>query len=122
MDPRQESPKTTEISPIDCFIFINSFTAAQRVSFVGRAEEEDVRRLYGSGFALKLATGRGMAQESGGRGVVGLPSSNRMHDFLAQKCSDRTSVMAFRVVAIQRDGVEGTSSTRVISMTQILRR
>jgi hypothetical protein len=83
MDPRQESPKTTSISPIDCFVFINSFTAAQRVSFVGTAEKEDVRRLYGSGFALTLSAERRMAQEMGGRGVVGLPSSNRMHDILS---------------------------------------
>jgi hypothetical protein len=63
--------------------FIHSFTAAHRASFVGTAEEEDVRRLYGSGFAMKLATERRMAQEMGGRGVAGLPSSNMMQDILS---------------------------------------
>lgn len=56
--------------------------AAQRLSFVGTNEEQEVRRLYGSGLAMRLATERKIAQEIGGRGVAGLPSSNLMYDTL----------------------------------------
>ena len=56
--------------------------AAERVSFAGTEEEEEVRRLYGSGFAMKLATERRMAQDVGALGVAGMPSTNMMHDVL----------------------------------------
>lgn len=54
----------------------------QRVSFLGTDEEEEVRRLYGSGFAMRLATERRMAADVGGHGVAGLPTTNMMHDIL----------------------------------------
>jgi len=59
--------------------------ASQRVSFLGTDEEEEVRRLYGSGFAMKLATERRMANEMGTVGSIagGIPSTtNLMHDIL----------------------------------------
>lgn len=56
--------------------------AVQRVSFLGTDEEEEVRRLYGSGFAMRLATERRMAADVGGHGVAGLPTTNMMHDIL----------------------------------------
>jgi hypothetical protein len=52
------------------------------MSFLGTDAEQEVRALYGSGLAMRLATERKMAQEQGGRGVAGLPSSNLMHDIL----------------------------------------
>jgi hypothetical protein len=57
-------------------------TAVQRLSFLGTNEEQEVRRLYGSGLAMRLATERKMAQDMGGRGVAGMPSSNLMFDTL----------------------------------------
>jgi len=58
--------------------------AAQRVSFLGTTEEEEVRRLYGCGFAMKLATERRMANEMGGSIGGGIPSStNLMSDILS---------------------------------------
>jgi len=62
--------------------------ASQRVSFVGTDEEEEVRRLYGSGFAMKLATERRMANEMGTVGSIagGIPSTtNLMHDISCGK-------------------------------------
>jgi hypothetical protein len=59
-------------------------TATQRVSFLGTDEEEEVRRLYGSAFAMKLATERRMANEIGGSIGGGIPSStNIMNDILS---------------------------------------
>jgi hypothetical protein len=50
---------------------------------LGTDEEEEIRHLYGSGFAMKLATERRMAQEMGGHGVAGMmPGSNMMSDIL----------------------------------------
>ena len=45
-------------SVLTCIVCLSFYTAAQRVSFLGTDEEEEVRRLYGSGFAMKLATER----------------------------------------------------------------
>merc|ERR1711935_1213923 len=56
--------------------------ATHKVSFLGSTEEEEVRRMYGAGMAMRLATERRVASELGGRGVAGLPSSNMMHDIL----------------------------------------
>mmetsp|Transcript_25217 Transcript_25217/g.62139 ORF Transcript_25217/g.62139 Transcript_25217/m.62139 type:complete len:139 (-) Transcript_25217:79-495(-) len=56
--------------------------ATQKVSFFGTTEEEEVRRMYGAGMAMRMATERRMAAEMGGRGVAGLPSSNMMLDIL----------------------------------------
>jgi Proteasome maturation factor UMP1 len=54
------------------------------VSFLGTDEEEEVRRLYGSGFAMKLATERRMANEMGASIGGGIPSSNNlMSDILS---------------------------------------
>jgi Proteasome maturation factor UMP1 len=60
-------------------------TATTRISFLGTEEEEEVRRLYGSGFAMKLATERRMANEFGMNSVGGgIPSStNLMADVLS---------------------------------------
>jgi hypothetical protein len=52
-------------------------------SFLGTNEEEEVHRLYGSGFAMKLATERRMAGDMGTVGVAGMPSSNMMMDILS---------------------------------------
>ena len=57
--------------------------ASQKASFFGTTEEEDVRRIYGAGMAMQLATERRMALEMGGRGVAGLPSSNMMFEILS---------------------------------------
>ena len=66
------------LSPL-CYV---QTTATQRLSFVGTNEEQEVRRLYGSGLAMRLATERKVAQELGGRGVAGMQSSNLMYDTL----------------------------------------
>ena len=50
------------------------------MSFLGGDEEQEVRRLYGSGLAMTLATERKIASEIGIRGVAGLPSSNLMNE------------------------------------------
>mmetsp|Transcript_55590 Transcript_55590/g.153935 ORF Transcript_55590/g.153935 Transcript_55590/m.153935 type:complete len:138 (+) Transcript_55590:63-476(+) len=55
--------------------------ASQRVYFLGTDEEEEVRRLYGSGFAMKLATERRAAQDTI-MPTGGIPTSNLMHDIL----------------------------------------
>ena len=57
----------------------------QRVSFIGTDEEEEVRRLYGSGFAMKLATERRIANQlTAGSIGGGIPSSNNvMNDILS---------------------------------------
>mmetsp|Transcript_3936 Transcript_3936/g.10390 ORF Transcript_3936/g.10390 Transcript_3936/m.10390 type:complete len:137 (-) Transcript_3936:248-658(-) len=52
-------------------------------SFLGTAGEQEVRRLYGSGLAMRLATERKLSVEQGTRGVVGLPSSGLMADILS---------------------------------------
>eukprot|EP00538_Stauroneis_constricta_P013821 CAMPEP_0119547706 /NCGR_PEP_ID=MMETSP1352-20130426/1767_1 /TAXON_ID=265584 /ORGANISM="Stauroneis constricta, Strain CCMP1120" /LENGTH=136 /DNA_ID=CAMNT_0007592709 /DNA_START=117 /DNA_END=527 /DNA_ORIENTATION=- len=54
-----------------------------RNSFLGTIGEQEVRRLYGSGLAMRLATERKMGMEQGTRGVVGLPSSGLMADILS---------------------------------------
>merc|ERR1712032_1190276 len=61
--------------------------ASQRVSFLGTDEEEEVRRLYGSGFAMKLATERRMANETTVGSIGGsIPSStNIMYDISVGK-------------------------------------
>ncbi len=58
--------------------------AASRPSFIGTDEEEEVRRLYGSGFAMKLTTERRMANALGMNSIGGgIPSStNLMNDIL----------------------------------------
>jgi hypothetical protein len=65
----------------------SSITAANQTrlgtSFLGMDEEEEARRLYGSGFAMKLATERRIAAEMGNIGVAGMPSSNMMMDILS---------------------------------------
>ena len=69
---------------ITCHSLSAITTATQRVSFLGTDEEEEVRRLYGSGFAMKLATERRMANEIGGSIGGGIPSSsNMMNDILS---------------------------------------
>ncbi len=64
---------------------LDEFTAVQKVSFTGTDEEEEVRRLYGSGFAMKLATERRIAnQMTVGSIGGGIPSSNNvMADILS---------------------------------------
>lgn len=64
---------------------IHAYIAIQRVSFTGTDEEEEVRRLYGSGFAMKLATERRIAnQMTVGSIAGGIPSSNNvMGDILS---------------------------------------
>uniref|UniRef100_A0A6U9XID0 Proteasome maturation factor UMP1 n=1 Tax=Pseudo-nitzschia australis TaxID=44445 RepID=A0A6U9XID0_9STRA len=59
--------------------------AAQRISFMGTDEEEEVRRLYGSGFAMKLATERRIGNQTTiGSIGGGIPSSNNvMGDILS---------------------------------------
>ncbi|CAJ1970145.1 unnamed protein product [Cylindrotheca closterium] len=57
--------------------------AYQKATFFGTTEEEEVRRIYGAGMAMQLATERRMALEMGGRGVAGLPSSNMMFEILS---------------------------------------
>merc|ERR1711884_747760 len=54
--------------------------AFQRVSFMGTDEEEEIRRLYGSGFAMKIATERQIANQMtvGGSIGGGIPSSNNI--------------------------------------------
>ena len=77
------------------FIFLSTCgvmfgIAMQRVSFVGTNEEEEVRRLYGSGFAMKLATERRLAQNmmagsisiGGGTVLSSASTSNLMTDIL----------------------------------------
>ena len=64
------------------FISIFPFAASQRVSFLGTDEEEEVRRLYGSGFAMKLATERRMATDSHSMVAAGIPTSNMTRDIL----------------------------------------
>ncbi len=54
----------------------------QRVSFLGTDEEEEVRHLYGSGFAMMLATERRMAQGSYTMAAAGIPASNMMQEIL----------------------------------------
>ena len=54
----------------------------QRVSFLGTDEEEEVRHLYGSGFAMVLATERRMAHDSCSMTPAGIPTSNVMMDIL----------------------------------------
>jgi hypothetical protein len=63
------------LSPVSSFSL-----AATRVSFLGTDEEEEVRRLYGSGFAMKLATERRMASELGSINSIGggIPSSTNL--------------------------------------------
>mmetsp|Transcript_38865 Transcript_38865/g.94099 ORF Transcript_38865/g.94099 Transcript_38865/m.94099 type:complete len:147 (+) Transcript_38865:146-586(+) len=64
--------------------------AMQRVSFVETNEEEEIRRLYGSGFAMKLATERRLAQNmmagsisvGGGTVLSNASTSNLMTDIL----------------------------------------
>jgi hypothetical protein len=56
--------------------------AAYQVSFLGTSQEESVRRIYGAGFAMQLATERRNASEMGGRGVAGLQGQNMMYDIL----------------------------------------
>lgn len=56
--------------------------AAQRVSFLGTDEEEEIRYLYGSGFAMRLATERRVAQDSCNVVAAGIPTSNMMHEIL----------------------------------------
>eukprot|EP00532_Pseudo-nitzschia_australis_P007611 CAMPEP_0168178974 /NCGR_PEP_ID=MMETSP0139_2-20121125/9513_1 /TAXON_ID=44445 /ORGANISM="Pseudo-nitzschia australis, Strain 10249 10 AB" /LENGTH=187 /DNA_ID=CAMNT_0008098607 /DNA_START=80 /DNA_END=643 /DNA_ORIENTATION=+ len=60
-------------------------SAAQRISFMGTDEEEEVRRLYGSGFAMKLATERRIGNQTTiGSIGGGIPSSNNvMGDILS---------------------------------------
>ena len=78
-----------EWSLIQAHLFFGSVfipVAATRVSFMGTDEEEEVRRLYGSGFAMKLATERRMAGEFGSINSIGggIPSStNLMSDILS---------------------------------------
>jgi hypothetical protein len=57
-------------------------TATHRISFLGTNDEEEVRRMYGAGMAMHLATERRTACEMGGRGVAGLPGQNLMYDIL----------------------------------------
>ncbi|KAG7361713.1 proteasome maturation factor UMP1 [Nitzschia inconspicua] len=59
--------------------------ASTRISFLGTEEEEEVRRLYGTGFAMKLATERRMANEFGMNSIGGgIPSStNLMSDIVS---------------------------------------
>ena len=58
---------------------MHSIIAVQRASFAGTDEEEEVRRLYGSGFAMKLATERRMAsQMTIGSIGGGIPSNNNL--------------------------------------------
>ena len=53
--------------------------ATSKSSFMGTKEEEEVRRLYGSGFAMKLATERRLAsQMTVGSIGGGIPSSNNV--------------------------------------------
>lgn len=59
--------------------------AIQRISFTGTAEEEETRRMYGSGFAMKLATERRIVNQltSGSIGG-GIPFSNNvLNDILS---------------------------------------
>lgn len=49
---------------------------------MGTDEEEEVRRLYGSGFAMKLATERRMAQDTSSMVAAGIPTSNMMQEIL----------------------------------------
>ena len=67
--------------------YFSQHAASQRVSFLGTDEEEEVRRLYGSGFAMKLATERRMANETTVGSIGGgIPSStNIMYDILVGK-------------------------------------
>ena len=63
----------------------SKYTASNQrlgASFLGTNEEEEVRNLYGSGFAMKLATERRMAQQLGSNDVAGIPGSNMMMDIL----------------------------------------
>lgn len=53
-------------------------SATQQISFLGTDEEEEARRLYGSGFAMQLATERRMDLTS----AAGIPTSNLMQDIL----------------------------------------
>ena len=83
----KESPNTSVSRSVVSHLYytlfhIFSFTATSRLSFLGSDEDQEVRRLYGSGLAMRLATERNMAREVGGRGVSGLPTSNLMHDIL----------------------------------------
>jgi hypothetical protein len=63
---------------------LQQFLACTRISFLGTDEEEEVRRLYGSGFAMKLATERRLANQFGMNSIGGgIPSStNLMSDIL----------------------------------------
>jgi len=65
------------------FFFVSIITATNMNSFLGTAGEQEVRRLYGSGLAMRLATERKLSVEQGTRGVVGLPSSGLMADILS---------------------------------------
>ena len=51
----------------DIPLFLLYYSAAQRISFLGTDNEEEVRQLYGSGFAMRLATERQMTHDMGGR-------------------------------------------------------
>jgi hypothetical protein len=61
------------------------FSASARISFLGTEEEEEARRLYGIGFAMKLATERRLANEFGMNSVGGGVSSstNLISDILS---------------------------------------
>ena len=52
------------------------------MSFLGTDEEEEIRHLYGSGFAMRLATERRMAYESCNVLAAGIPTSNMMQEIL----------------------------------------
>jgi hypothetical protein len=87
---------------------ILSFTATNRLSFLGSDEDQEVRRLYGSGLAMRLATERNMAREAGGRGVSGLPTSNLMHDILTgndmkMQFEDILSLPEHRPIQLKQD-------------------
>lgn len=65
------------------FVFLCTlWLAAQRVSFLGSDEEEEVRHLYGSGLAMTLATERRMAHDLNSMAGAGLVRSNFMTDIL----------------------------------------
>lgn len=49
---------------------------------MGTDEEEEVRHLYGSGFAMQLATERRLAQDTSTMTAAGIPTSNMIQEIL----------------------------------------
>eukprot|EP00549_Striatella_unipunctata_P024540 CAMPEP_0118694614 /NCGR_PEP_ID=MMETSP0800-20121206/12636_1 /TAXON_ID=210618 ORGANISM="Striatella unipunctata, Strain CCMP2910" /NCGR_SAMPLE_ID=MMETSP0800 /ASSEMBLY_ACC=CAM_ASM_000638 /LENGTH=130 /DNA_ID=CAMNT_0006593129 /DNA_START=101 /DNA_END=496 /DNA_ORIENTATION=+ len=70
--------QSREIHPVD---------RMQRATGGSALDLDMVRRVYGSGLAMKLATERNMASRVGGR-LPGLPQSNLMHDALSGRDLD----------------------------------